>query len=54
MYIYTFIWKQKSVFLIMYNSQRQNKSCIGTLLTWSTHFPITFKYFLISLCNVKC
>ena len=26
----------------------------STKETWSTHFPITFKYFLISLCYVKC
>ena len=26
----------------------------STKQTWSTHFPITFKYFLIFLCYVKC
>ena len=26
----------------------------STKQTWSTHFPITFKYFLISFCYVNC
>ena len=78
MYIYVCIYlrifnnrQQKSVLLIVHNSQRYSKNYIGTLLTYwnfnscrllpfstkqtcSTHFPITFKYFLVSLCYAKC
>ena len=36
--------------------QKNVKMCVHpfpTKQTWSTHFPTTFKYFLISLCHVK-
>ena len=65
--------QQKTVLLIVHNSQRQTKNNIRTLLTFlkilipvvyfifpqnnlgqNNPFPITFKYFLISFCYVKC